>query len=621
MNVISLIDGSDIESSKISKIKNSKVFAFDILSHNFLKKINIDHILADEFLTSKEREDIFDHVASKLYWFENVRIPRNLFIEDKSLLEMLDPLYLQQKLMVILLQFSIIKKIISDEKPQKIYATHNLANIISTFTDSEIEFLNLKHEVVFDTFDLRFTIFSKLISIKISMNTFEKIKNLVETLAGRVYNLWLDLDEKKPIILLLEFDPSQYKTLLHHLNSEKYNIVILNRRKSVMHSFDSIKQMRNSNSKILNFSKLLSNDDKSKINSVKKELRNHMKKFWLENDFEKIFSYNEYSYWNCIKDFLITQYEIGLSDYAKIFFESKILFEKLNIKCILYQYESATSENILLSHRKKIPSLLLRHGFSSYSKKTSDLRWRYDTFRLVKLNCDQILAWGDADYDYYSTFLSENKNVKIIGSPRHDFFFNKSLEKNSSKKTILLTTPPMTEWSGLLDTEVALRYEKTLENVILKIKKLSDVKIIVKLHPGWGWKFNDVLTEIVERIDPSIPIFSIKPIQELISDSDIIINFTPEDNEPSTVMLDALILKKPVIEISLDDRNRNFEYDECFPIISLSYKADIEKYMKKILYDTKFKKEISLKIDETLKHYISNQKTASKILADYLKSF
>ena len=112
MNIISLIDGNDISSKKISKLKTSKIYAFDILSHKFLKKLNLDHILADTLLNSKERENIFDHVVSKLYWYENIKIPKNLNIEGKNSLDMLDPLYFQQRLVVILLQFCIIKKIL-----------------------------------------------------------------------------------------------------------------------------------------------------------------------------------------------------------------------------------------------------------------------------------------------------------------------------------------------------------------------------------------------------------------------------------------------------------------------------------------------------------------------------
>ena len=36
-------------------------------------------------------------------------------------------------------------------------------------------------------------------------------------------------------------------------------------------------------------------------------------------------------------------------------------------------------------------------------------------------------------------------------------------------------------------------------------------------------------------------------------------------------------------------REKNLEYDDGIPIVSLSYRANIEKYLKKILYDNEFR--------------------------------
>ncbi len=621
MDTISLINGDNLSSEIIDKIKQSKIFAFDISSYNILTKLNLENILADNLLDSKEREAIFDHVISKLYWYENIHVSNSPDIHGKRVLGMLDPLYLHQRLLVTLLQFCIIKKIIENENPKKIYVTGDLSEIVSTLTNSEIILLNSKNESTFDTFDLRFTILSKLFSVKISMKRFQKLKKTFENITGSVFNLWLDTKNNKPTILLLEFDPSQYGNLLKNLQSSNYNVVVLNRRKSATHNVNSINHMRNTNSKIINFDKLLTKKEKKEITSIQKQLQEDLKEFWNNNNFDDVFSYNNVSYWNCIKQFLIKQYEVGISDYVQISLESNVLFQKLNIRSILYQYESATAENILLSYREKVPSLLLRHGFSSYHKKTDELQWRYDTFRFIKLNCDKILVWGDADFEYYSSHLDKEK-LKIVGSPRHETFFRNSNDvKNNYEKTILLTVPPLTEWSGLLDTNTALRYEKVLKQIIVKMKNIPNTNIIVKLHPGWGWKFNDVLVDIFKEIDPSIPVYSIKSIKELISNSDLMINITPEDNEPSTVMLEGLLLDKPVIEISLDERNKNMEYDTNHPIISLSYKADFEEYITKLLNNSEFIDKHKAVTTRIQKKYITDQRVASKSISDYMKSF
>jgi len=99
------------------------------------------------------------------------------------------------------------------------------------------------------------------------------------------------------------------------------------------------------------------------------------------------------------------------------------------------------------------------------------------------------------------------------------------------------------------------------------------------------------------------------------------ININPEENQPSTVILEALIMKKPVINISLDESNSEFDYDGVSPVISLSYKTDIMKYVIKLFNDSKFYEELNKKITTSLNNYLSNHKNASKQLADYLKSY
>ena len=185
----------------------------------------------------------------------------------------------------------------------------------------------------------------------------------------------------------------------------------------------------------------------------------------------------------------------------------------------------------------------------------------------------------------------------------------------------MITVPPIIEWTGQQNINLELRYENFLKSIVNNLQKYKNFKIIIKLHPGWGWKFNYTLINICKNIDPNIPIFSTESIIELIDGSDMMININPEENQPSTVILEALIMKKPVINISLDDSNSEFDYDEESPIISLSYKADIMKYVIRLFDDSEFYEKLNNKITKSLNYYLSNHKNASKQLVDYLKSY
>ena len=623
MDTISLLSGEDFEDKLNEEIRSSKIFVFDFLSHKLIQNHHIKHFFADEQLTKRDREDIFDHVVSRLYWYNDKKISGDLTTEEKKIFSFLDPLYIHQKLLVTLLQFSMIKNILEIEKPKKIFATQNLARIVNAIrNDIQIILLNSEQVEIFDSFDLRMKIFSKKISLKISMNTVKKIQSIYESVMGMLFNFWLDEKERKPIILLLEFEPIKYPELFKKLNSSKFNCVVLNRRKSPILDYNSMKILRRSNTQIINFKRSLSKKEKCEIKFLVNKYREFLKEFCNNDDkLKEIFSFKDLSYFSCVKDFFIKQFESEIESNVENLIQSNHIFKNFDIRCILYQYESGTSENITLSQRKKIPSLLIRHGFASFSDKIDDLRWRYDQFRLLDLDCNKVIVWGNADYDYYSKFLSKEIELKKIGSPRHDEFFRDINRQNDNEKTVLITTPPVIEWTGLQSINLELKYEKILQQIVYKLKEIPHVRIIVKLHPGWGWKFNHTLIKILNEIDPKLSIFSTKSIIELISNCDIMININAEENQPSTVMLEGLIKKKPVINISLDESIQNLEYDGMSSIISLSYKADIVKYVRDLFDNDVFYSEISSRMERDLQHYLINHKNASERLADLLKSF
>ena len=585
-----------------------------------MKKLGFEVFLADELLDKTEREKIYDHVVSKLYWYEDDLLA-NLSNEEKKVFQFLDPLYLHQKLLITIIQFSILKKILLEEKPKKIFATQNLSKILSSINNEiPITLLNSEDLKIFDTFDYRFTFLSKTFSFKISMTKLRKLQNFYERFVGKFNNFWL-VKTKKPLILLLEFDPSKFPHLFTKLKSNDFDCVVLNRRKSPLINKNSMQILKESHVKIINFNQLLSNEQKNQINIKTEKYRNFLNNFWKnENSLNQIFSFENSSYFSVIKDFLKHQYQSELYLNVQNFIQSKILFENFDVKCILYQYESGTSENITLSQRGQTPSLLIRHGFSSFTEKLDDLRWRHDQYRLLKLDCDEIVVWGDYDYNYYKKFLPAIP-IKKIGSPRHDEFFKDTNQEIKLKKTVLITAPPIIEWTGKQTVNLELRYENVLHSIIKEIQNDKNVKIIAKLHPGWGWKFNYTLMKIFQNIDPGIPVFSTKSIIELIDESDMIVNINPEQNQPSTVILEGLIMKKPVINVELDELNNELHYDGVSPIISLSYKSNIQKYISQLLNDQSFYENHNKKIEKFLEHYLLNHTNASGALAKYLKSF
>ena len=80
-------------------------------------------------------------------------------------------------------------------------------------------------------------------------------------------------------------------------------------------------------------------------------------------------------------------------------------------------------------------------------------------------------------------------------------------------------------------------------------------------------------------------------IQKILEYCDTVVNIHTEVL-PSTVLLEALIMEKPVMNISLVDENHNFQFIKDNALIQVTDKSDLEKHFKTILYDEDLRKEL-----------------------------
>jgi len=126
------------------------------------------------------------------------------------------------------------------------------------------------------------------------------------------------------------------------------------------------------------------------------------------------------------------------------------------------------------------------------------------------------------------------------------------------------------------------------------------------------------LLEFFKKNYKDIPVYQIRSSKNVIQSSDLTININPYSFDPSTIMLESMILNKPTMLISLDEQFTNIEYDDNNPIVGLSYRANIEKYIKKILYDDKFQQILLGKNKFYLKKFLANHGNASQKIAEII---
>lgn len=622
--VLVLLDSTFQYSKADIKKDHAKIIAFDVPTHHNLSSLDISHSLSDDYLKRAEREELYDFVISMYNWYTNVPESKDLEFDGVNLLSLMSPLEFHEYFLSNLITFFSIKNIIEQEKPHEIFLTGRLSKFLDSFFDKKhITVLNDPNLIydkggqdkgfTADQIELRFNVFSKPVSMYISKKTYSKLKNIYENTICSFFNLWFNPHKQEKGVLLLEFNPAVYNELLTNLNSTGKPIILLNRRRSAIWNKESLKILKKcTNCKILNDKKFLNSNDKSNLSELKKRYHLNLQNLWQnEKLFQRLFSKSGISFWHIVKKKMIDLYYNRLDEYLEYLFTVKKALESLNLDSIVMLNETGETENAVLKiNKSKISTFLLQHAFARFVPDFLDEQWRYEDQRMVSFQSDKFLIWGKTDFEFFSKFGIREDKLIITGSPRHDSF---SIEHglSSSKKLILLTLTPITDRTGLADINLAIKYEKLLKKLLDFIKQSNNIDIIIKLHPGENWH-NSSLVNFFQKNYHNIPVYQTRSPKGLIQSSDLVININNEIYDHSTIMLEAMVLQKPVLQISLDNQFQNSDYDSGNPILALSYEADWEKYIKKILFEKNFSEQMILNSNIHLKNFLSFQDNASK---------
>ena len=255
--IIFINDQIEISSSKFSKeeINDYKIYSFDYKSHKALLQQNIDHILVDKFLNDDDRNKLFQ-TSLKLAdsWYENP-ITKNLEFQNVNILGLIDTFEFHEFLIHKLILLLTIKRIIDKDKPEIISASGEVESIVKILIQGKqitLESISksIKEELIWDKIELMLNIGSKPISIKIPRFYYNKIKDLLELIICKLYNLDYKFNNGSNDVLFIEFNPLPYSNLIENLKKKNMNSIIFNRRRSAIWNFNAIKILRKFNCKV-----------------------------------------------------------------------------------------------------------------------------------------------------------------------------------------------------------------------------------------------------------------------------------------------------------------------------------------------------------------------------------
>ena len=613
-NNIILLDSVDEFSTNPN---NSKIIVFDYLTHKNLHEKNIPHSFYDEYLSDDEIKELFDFLNSRYTWNQN---SSNLVFEGVNLLQIISPLEFHETFLPIIKKIYSIKNILKTENPNNIQVSRNLTIIVEQFVDKKIiKELPLSLRTTDKGFnseqiEIRFNIFNKPITLYLSKKLFSKLKLVQENVICKIFNLWYKPDKSRKVNLILEFNPALFTSLLNEFKNSSNMSVFFNQRRSTVWNWKSIQNLRKNNCKVLNPDNFFRTDDKQ-FAIIKLQYESKLKHFW-ENDekLEILFSKDHIQFWPEIKKKLVSLYNSRLEDYLKYVIISKNLLNEVSLNTILSISESGENENIIrLSNKKKITTCLLQHSFFRYDEQLYDFQWRYENESMYRFKSDYYLLWGNADYDFYSKFSIPKEKLIITGSPKHDTYF--PIKTANNKKTVLLAIMPITNVSGLCRIQTYLDYELMLDKIVQILKQINNVNVIIKLHPGENFS-NMLLNQFFKSVHPDILVLQTNPSKELIESADLLIHTGPEFYEVSTIILEGMLLGKPVIDVYLNEDFENLkQLNNGF--LRISGNNDLDK-IKKFITDESLLEKLKQGTLTQLPKYISNQNNASLHAKNFL---
>lgn len=607
---IALIDSSTDMELFLKEHENfSEIIVFDYDSHAFLLSKKIPHKISDEFTNDNELEDLQKKSYIYAKWYELNEISKSIIFNDINLGELFYTEF-HYYLVPILKKFYEVNKIFSKFKSANFSSNGTLYKIISYFTKN-ISHLHSEHDetknFLNDSIKKTFKIGKKEISISFSRSKFKKIKKNSELLVDKFFHPKESLTYDA---MLVEFDPIKYEKLFLSMPKLNAQGLYLGLRRPAIWNKQSFSIFKKSQCDVIT-SNIIRDEQKKIIEDGKSFVKNFLNDLENYDDLlSSYFSYNDDSFWEIIKNDFIELCKKRMNEFISDIVLIDETLKKFKIKTILLWSEQSSTEIITLKFSKKhnIPTYLLQHG---YYHDANDA-FEFNNFMgNVPNYSTKTIVWGELYRKILIDIGYDENKILSLGNPLFDEI--NYLENHSKKKdyVLLATSGPVENLLNNLSTNLRTKYNETIYEICSKVLK-NKKDLVIKLHP---WQEEFFPTKMIQNKFPTVKILKEGNIFELIKKSEIFLTF-----DVSTTILEAFLLKKPVISITV--KNYGWKQPSIFQNNNCLYTSinDFENNLKQILIDSKFKNKLIYQGEQFLNQYVSNLGFSSKSIISILKN-
>lgn len=620
-------------------LEKSAVILWDSSFAPFFARKNIDLIFFSHYAKKIDFNFVSMNVLKLINNFPHIKI-----LNDKSLVQLLE--YNGYSLWWFLRQgfYSHCTRAIKEIYTLRLLFNERKVSKVAVF-DYDVEFLEIVKEAAkgskilikscesnaigFDYFENKKRLFLNLMPrlIRVSQGFFRsfgagKSKNKFNILFFTKSDVWSNVTES------IRGDTTFHTVLRYMQKSGNYNVIPLDVAINTPAAWKAIKEKKKPFLPIeyFIFRSFFNHKTQKTIYMQKIKFKRLWRMLDKESSLKDVLVSNKIRLYpflrSQIKSYFFGNFD-SLAGAARSIEVGRKLIDDYRIDATICSDENGNSRFLVFASKmQNVPSIALQHGLITPLLNVSYFYSRNDVHGYKKsLNCqfpDRTAVYGIRPKNMLMKIGKyAASQIVVTGQPRTDVFFeNKGkyskaricgkLGINPGKKLIVFASQPLDELS---ESKI------TLTAVIESVRNLKDAKLVVKLHPGDNEQYYKRIID-----DLRYDAVAIKDIDlyELLYCSELVISIQ------STVILEALMLDKPVIKINLIENYNLFGGVVPQGIIEVFKEEGLPKVIDKILSDKAYMEKIKKKRKKMISEYFykidgNSTKRFVKVLDGMLK--